>query len=73
MNYPLAFKARQALRDEIHGRLTRSAERQAAATSRSMRCSGELAFGQPAHAGQPDGCKNDGTTCLCPCHDQASQ
>jgi hypothetical protein len=35
----------------------------------SPKCSSE--FG-PRHAGSPDGCGNDGTGCLCWCHDRAA-
>lgn len=27
------------------------------------------ALGANRHAGQPDGCTDDGSGCLCPCHD----
>jgi len=39
------------------------AERQAAIAGRSMKCESGM------HADQLYGCANDGTTCICPCHD----
>lgn len=26
-------------------------------------------FGMNRHSGQPDGCPDDGSGCICPCHD----
>lgn len=33
----------------------------------SIKCASDA-----AHAGMPDGCSNDGTGCLCACHDGAA-
>lgn len=44
------------------------ARRVAGQCDRSMKCAPVGAW--PArHATDPDGCRNDGSTCLCECHD----
>lgn len=39
---------------------------QARAFERSIKCAN-----YERHAGDPDGCRNDGSRCLCECHDPA--
>lgn len=40
---------------------------------RSMKCNGYGGFVQPRHAGDVDGCFNDGTSCVCKCHDPRTE
>jgi hypothetical protein len=41
---------------------------------RSMKCSGEfMPYGRRLHAGTPGGCANDGSSCICECHDIAEE
>ena len=56
--WPADGSARQELRDANAERLRRRAEREAAIYGLSMRC--EIG---------DHGCRNDGTGCLCRCHD----
>lgn len=47
------------------------AELRAVALTRSLQCSGgESGQWPPRHRTDPDGCTNDGTSCLCECHDR---
>lgn len=64
--YPAGVKARKAQRAEIDRRVHRQADAEAARLGRSLNC-GEYGW----HAGQDGGCANDGSTCLCACHDKA--
>lgn len=60
-------EGRKKARAEIRRALVADMERTIAAAGRSMRCR------QGDHLsirdGQPDGCRNDGTNCVCECHD----
>lgn len=51
--------ARRALRDEYRAIALWEANRR----GRSLKCA------DGSHAATPDGCANDGTGCLCGCHD----
>lgn len=66
--YPAGITARTAQRQEILRREVATAEAEALRIGRSPKCSG-YSF-RPVHAGMEDGCANDGTTCLCACHDK---
>ena len=54
---------RAAARHLIRAHIMAEAERQAAIAGRSMKCESGM------HADQLYGCANDGTTCICQCHD----
>lgn len=54
---------RAAARHLIKAHIMANAERQAELAGRSLKC------GNEDHANDPNGCKNDGTGCLCYCHD----
>lgn len=64
-DYPAGITARVAQRQEILRREVQTALR----IGRSLKCSGY--HYRAVHAGMEDGCANDGTTCLCACHDKA--
>jgi hypothetical protein len=61
---------RQARRDQLRKQLLQRAEAEARTIGRSLKCAEdpERLFSW-RHAGDPDGCKSDGTNCLCECHD----
>lgn len=64
--------AERAARRQMY--LERELERahaDAAIRERSIKCGGGGAWQHwpKLHAGTEDGCQNDGTTCLCECHD----
>ncbi len=66
MTYPLDTAARVARRREI----LRVAEARARLTARSSRCAaGDCARTDPKYGRV--GCANDGTNCICECHDRA--
>lgn len=65
-DYPAGMAARQAQRHENETRVIRQAAYEAARVSRSGKCGVD-----GWHAGMDGGCANDGTTCLCACHDKA--
>ena len=59
--YPAALDARYALRDQALADARQRAIRETVRAYSSPDC------GDGRHA--PKGCRNDGTTCLCACHD----
>jgi hypothetical protein len=70
---PMTVVERQAKRDAIFASAIRGAIQLAERSGCSLKCSGFAPYGEPpAHAGEPGGCKNDGSGCLCECHDTAS-
>lgn len=61
INYPLDTESRLALRGQhIQRAISKSLH-----IGQSIRCSRN-----DHHRGDGDGCQNDGTGCLCWCHDQ---
>jgi hypothetical protein len=72
--YPLDPSSRQKQRDQVRQearrRLTADMERAVAQVGVSMKCDGYSIGPAPRHADQAGGCANDGTTCLCECHDR---
>lgn len=62
IDYPKGTVARQAIRDRLKRRELAEAERRTLRAGRSIMC-GE----NGNHA--PHGCRNDGSCCLCECHD----
>ena len=63
-SYPTGAAERSTTRE----RIGRAAHLQAIANRLSIKCAGQSVVEQ--HAGEPGGCRNDGSTCLCKCHDQ---
>jgi hypothetical protein len=64
VNWPLTRAERAAERERIREAALAAARRDALRFARSIRC-GERGH----HADLPGGCANDGTGCLCECHD----
>lgn len=69
-DYPTDRVGRVRRRAEIRVRTLAAAEQSARTMGRSIKCSGG-AFEQwpKRHEGDPDGCANDGSNCICECHD----
>ncbi len=64
MTYPLDVAERATLRRKVRSVALLEAEQRATEAGRSIKC------GQwNQHA--PGGCQNDGTNCICECHDQS--
>jgi len=67
---------REKARKEIVAVIRAGADREATAAGRSMKCAGwanaGIALATPRHRGDPDGCRNNGSTCICECHDPIS-
>ncbi len=69
--YSLEPRERAAQRKLIREDQIAKAERRALVLGRSIKCGGWDGNHAPRHAGDPsDGCKNDGTSCICECHDR---
>jgi hypothetical protein len=67
---PPTTAQRQAQRDQIRQTVLDRAEIQARVVGRSMKCGAGLGMYEGwKHADEPDGCANDGSTCICECHD----
>lgn len=64
--YPLHTGERKALRVEFRSAAMARAELQARTMGRSLKCAADNDWN---HAGTPGGCTNDGTGCICECHD----
>lgn len=62
-NYAGTAAARAAHRRSIHTRIAAASQHEADRLGRSPKCA------HAEHADQPGGCANDGTGCLCECHD----
>lgn len=62
-DYPQSAEEREAKRAQVG----RAAHLQAIAMRLSIKCAGQSVVEQ--HAGEPGGCANTGTSCLCECHD----
>jgi len=65
---PRDYERREALRNRYFDQALLLAHADAARVQRSPKCLGDLG-GSPRHTGDPDGCSNDGSSCLCTCHD----
>ena len=68
--YPTTKTARQAIRDRNRQDLIDAAEREARMFGRSINCGNSPGAFAARHAGESGGCRNDGSTCICECHDQ---
>jgi len=68
---PTDVEEREQMRSDIRKRLVRAAEVQARTLGRSIECRWGTLPGWSAgkHIDDPDGCRDDSTTCLCSCHD----
>ena len=64
MSYPAIARERAAERNKIRAIQREIYEKKARRLGRSIKC-GE--YGQ--HADQDGGCANDGSNCICECHD----
>jgi hypothetical protein len=67
---------RQDERDRIFGQVMQRAIREARQLGRSAKCGAGVWVKDGerydvAHAGEPGGCRNDGSSCICECHDPA--
>jgi hypothetical protein len=71
-DYPMTIRERQAERKRLVDYVMDRARRDITIRGRSMKCGGFDGVTEPRHAGTEDGCKNDGTGCLCECHDPGS-
>jgi hypothetical protein len=76
MSHPRDAASRRAIRSRIVADAVERARREALTLGLSMKCSGRcnpdgvLTEPRPWHADEPGGCANDGSNCLCQCHDQ---
>lgn len=62
-------KARDDIAEAIRVEGKRLIEDALRISGRSMKCGAWGGYREPHHAGDLDGCANDGTTCICDCHD----
>lgn len=71
MSMTIGSRAERARRREDSAeRIRRRAEEDISRAGRSMKCAGTaMPFGERLHANTPNGCKNDGSSCICECHD----
>lgn len=69
-SFPVDAPQRAVVRREMRDKILADAERRIRQAGRSMKCAGWGGISNPRHAGQEHGCANDGTGCVCECHDQ---
>jgi hypothetical protein len=70
-NLPVDIASRVALREDYLRAALLAVQVTANRQQRSMKCLGDLDVnGQGQHSWLPGGCANDGTGCLCFCHDR---
>lgn len=62
-------KVRDVIADAIRAEGKRRIEKALGEAGRSMKCAGAGGIATPRHADTDDGCANDGSTCICRCHD----
>lgn len=68
--FPKTPSDRAVVRRRIRRDVFAEAERRFLQRSRSMKCAGTWSYAVGArHAGDVEGCRNDGSTCICECHD----
>jgi hypothetical protein len=67
--YPLDREARTRLRDEGARRIQAEAEEAVKRYGHSINCGGSRGWSFDVSPEPPHECRNDGTTCLCVCHD----
>jgi hypothetical protein len=70
MSLPLDAASRAAKREEIRQMFLRGAEVSARRHQLSGKCLDNSPFDPPRHAGELEGCRNDGSGCLCERHDE---
>lgn len=68
--FPASKSARTGERQRIRRQVNAEAERRYLERGRSAKCAGYGGLAYPSHAGEVGGCANDGSTCICECHDQ---
>lgn len=66
-DYPRDRASRQALRQELVEEAIERARHAARLEGISINCAGDIAAHVPADRHR---CRNDGSTCLCECHDR---
>ena len=71
-DFPTDPQERAAERRRIRMEVLTEAEGRALQRGRSLKCRGETLLGTAQHAGDTDGCRNSGATCICDCHDPAA-
>lgn len=64
---------RAQIAENAQRRAASAAKHEAATYGRTSKCHGWNLTAPPRHAGTPDGCKNDGSSCICECHDAQAQ
>lgn len=67
--WPVEPQRRAATRRDIRAQVMADAERRVREVGRTLKCYGWGGMAPPQHAGEPGGCANDGTGCICECHD----
>lgn len=72
-SYPKDASDRQRMRAAARRELLKQAEAMATVYGRSINCGNWPAPVVPHHAGELGGCANDGSGCLCECHDRGSE
>lgn len=65
-------RARDEIAEAIREEGKRRIEKALGESGRSMKCAGYGGIASPRHAGTEGGCANDGSTCICRCHDPVS-
>jgi hypothetical protein len=68
-SYPLDLQRRVAARRELHNLVMADAARRVLEVGRSIKCAGWGGIAPARHVSEPDGCRSDGTSCICECHD----
>lgn len=66
-------RARDEIADAVRAEGKRLIERALVTSGRSPSCAGTGGYAEPRHAGGWGGCANDGSTCICQCHDQPTE
>lgn len=71
MAEPLTTPERAARRQMYMDKELARAQADGESRGRSIKCGGGGGLNDwpKRHAGEPDGCTNNGSTCLCACHD----
>lgn len=69
MNYPRDKASRVNLRNQHFVTIMLRALDQANVAGSTLKCSGANGRAEPLHANDHNGCTNDGSSCLCWCHD----
>lgn len=68
--YPASSAERRRIRDRKASEGAKQGRIKALGLVTSLKCSGFDGAWPTHHASESDGCRNDGSTCLCECHDE---